>query len=1170
MGMTASCDIKKKIEFGVRPVMLLLATWWGFLIASGLCAQGKELQKLEVADHLDRRWTNELVLFDLDEATPRAEERYEFLGPDDNPMPFQFVRQANFGQVAFQVNLEPGESKVFRLFESDSSRPYETDIRIVEHDARIRLQNDLTGVAVATGEGQYRSGPIDAIRLRSGKWVGGSRLRTGRKVTGYSARIVERGPVFADLECRYQFENDRVWSIRFRLMSQEPIILVRERFDLDAEEAGFSINLSRHFEPDYMLYRESGINGRRQRKDSLDDSSEKPLFVLEPWVHWWRGRQRGLWLALGKENQPNLLYIASRNGSGWIDPESGANAGVGRLVTRDGQLEMAFGLTRKARYWMIGSLPAEGAYPEEKEARLRATPPQKWHIKYTTARLDKVKDWHLDWKQTETEFPHLYLTREDLEDFRRRARQSDYWKPKIDKPATAPGMRLRQIHWSLVKKDDPSIGWNYARSHGKKDEYITYYLLTGDENYARGIAWGAGQAVEGILNRYLVKPGLFTTPGNDPPRTSRAATGAANLVDLALGTDQLTPEQRRDLLSKLAFVAYQLADPDNYSPERRFSANPNMTSMMRSTLGVYACLLEGHPRSEEWAQAAIEEYEKELTNWIGPRGAWLENPHYQFASIPGIFAGSLALRNAGIRDFFREGQLRKTMTYSAQQVTPPDPRYGNARLLPPIGDGPGGARLVVYGWFANLYSDIDPAFSRTMQWVWQEMNYSLRGGFPSLGFYKEVLADRNLPARIPEWSSELFPYFGVVLRSSFPGDLENYLIMHQGRFHAHYGNDRGSVHVYAKGAPLALDFGPQYKPRVAQAFMHNKVSIAHADGDAGGEITEFSNLPALDYVRTRTSIHGRGKPKMPPGLTLDGWPAPVRKGHVKWQRQILMVKDEDPRGPHYFVFQDNVRAVGNGPTQWTMWNLSQKIGTPQQAGHLDAFLQDAPGEKIVPEARQLPEGNRYTAIGQHGVDTEYYIASPTETPRHTLRWGFKLGHGYSGIPEGIEEWQDVLHLQLPGTGHYYVVMYPRLRDQEAPEFQTLGEGRIIRLEGAFGTDHVFLAPEKVEARAGKVAFQGTAGLVQDREDGLTLALGAAGRATSGEYALASDVAATLHASPGRLTVKLGSAGQQCTVRLAAPGNWRVVRPQKATLRADNEHLLLTVPAGTERVELARK
>ncbi len=146
-------------------------------------------------------------------------------------------------------------------------------------------------------------------------------------------------------------------------------------------------------------------------------------------------------------------------------------------------------------------------------------------------------------------------------------------------------------------------------------------------------------------------------------------TWSHELVSFPLNTAaaDAKPETRRRILSQLAFVAYQLADPDNYSPERRFSANPNMTSIMRSTLAICACCLRNHPMAETWAQAAVAEYKKELTNWIGPNGAWLENPHYQFASIPGLLAGSLALRNAGIHDFLREGQLRKTRRNAKQE-----------------------------------------------------------------------------------------------------------------------------------------------------------------------------------------------------------------------------------------------------------------------------------------------------------------------------------------------------------------------------------------------------------------------------------------------------------------------------------------------------------------------
>ena len=86
------------------------------------------------------------------------------------------------------------------------------------------------------------------------------------------------------------------------------------------------------------------------------------------------------------------------------------------------------------------------------------------------------------------------------------------------------------------------------------------------------------------------------------------------------------------------------------------------------------------------------------------------------------------------------------------------------------------------------------------------------------------------------------------------------------------------------------------------------------------------------------------------------------------------------------MIRDSIRGVKGGqPTMWQMWNVSEKIGTPEEARDVAKFLADKPGNKCLP-AREL-QGDRFTAVGQLGVDVEYYIASPADTPRHTLRWG---------------------------------------------------------------------------------------------------------------------------------------------------------------------------------------
>ena len=94
------------------------------------------------------------------------------------------------------------------------------------------------------------------------------------------------------------------------------------------------------------------------------------------------------------------------------------------------------------------------------------------------------------------------------------------------------------------------------------------------------------------------------------------------------------------------------------------------------------------------------------------------------------------------------------------------------------------------------------------------------------------------------------------------------------------------------------------------------------------------------------------------------------------------MKDDDPAAANYFLFRDSVR--GGQPTLWQFWTLSEKIGTPDQVRDREAFLADRPGDRVA-AARPLL-GDRFTALGQFDVDVEYYIASPTDTPRATLRF----------------------------------------------------------------------------------------------------------------------------------------------------------------------------------------
>jgi hypothetical protein len=255
---------------------------------------------------------------------------------------------------------------------------------------------------------------------------------------------------------------------------------------------------------------------------------------------------------------------------------------------------------------------------------------------------------------------------------------------------------------------------------------------------------------------------------------------------------------------------------------------------------------------------------------------------------------------------------------------------------------------------------------------------------------------------------------------------------------------------------------------------------------------------------------------------------------------------------------------GGQPTVWQFWTLSDKIGMPDQVTDAAAFLADKPGQTNLP-ARELPASDRYTALGQFGVDVEYFIASPIKTPRHTLRYG--------GMWAGnrIPEYQDLLHLQLPGDGAYCVAVFPRPRTEAVPTFTSLADGAIIKATGAFGIDFAFLSLDETKAEAEGAAFTGTAGSVQDRAGGPILGLGAPGSVRYKDYAIAAPGGASLQVQTDGLTISVIPSADAQSVTVTAPGKWTLARNAAAKLeKGEGSSLTVIIKAGASSAKLAKR
>jgi hypothetical protein len=162
---------------------------------------------------------------------------------------------------------------------------------------------------------------------------------------------------------------------------------------------------------------------------------------------------------------------------------------------------------------------------------------------------------------------------------------------------------------------------------------------------------------------------------------------------------------------------------------------------------------------------------------------------------------------------------------------------------------------------------------------------------------------------------------------------------------------------------------------------------------------------------------------------------------------------------------------------WQFWTLSDGIVPTAQVSDPTAPPRVKPGAPCLP-AREL-QRDRFTAVGQLDLDVEYFVAAPRGTPRHTLRYGTTYSYP---IPDFAEH-HDLLQLRQPGDGSYYVVLFPRRRNEPVPTFRTHAQGAVIEVAGSWGTDYVLLADGPVDARVrNNLVLHGPAACVQQRGD----------------------------------------------------------------------------------------
>ena len=1018
-------------------------------------ATAQEPQTWEIKESLGHGWTNELVFFSVKDtnAVPGHEPQYSVTDETGQLLPFQFWRQPPAVEktcLTLLINLAPDSLRRFTLTPASRPAQHRSDVHVqTDSKGSIVLSVGRTAVRIASADGfepgtplEKLPAPIQAVKGLSGQWLGEGKLQGLWPVRAFSVATDATGPLFAQATIRYEFDDRKFYQVRVRVISGEDVVLVEEDFALSTDELKKTTFVT---PPD--LAPEPGtpsglsdwlVRGGMGWMDVATAATNYPCFRFNFFKNWeaervtkydlgggtvltrpglaagtsdWRqgmvltpyqGRGNRV-VAVGFDapgKSADYLGFFSRYLSRWQHPVENQvplpwldEGVVGQFIAFEGHRE--WGL-------LVGD---SGAVAEEKSKKHGGSvfaPIRAAQVKHGETPLDKVKDWTFEWNlPADTEFPRLYYTPASIARMKR-----DY----AGLPADIK---------SIIHSDQPAEA-----------------LLTGSDV---GLKKAFGQIGELRNSAIMFLTGGHNTADTYTHRFQEIVRHSTTLVDIGLASGSVTAEERRRTLAVVAFLAYKISDPDYwaYHGYGGGPSNPNMMSIATDALAKCAALCAGHPRQKEWLELCRRLVCADILMSINPSGAWLESPGYQGAGNTPINMTVLILKNAGIIDLVKDplyGQrLMAVSTYYANLLTPPDPRFAGKRMPMALGDN--------VPFFNNMYTflafsgrEAFPVQAGNAVWCWEQMGRPSRDAL--LLMNEHVLDGSIKPAPIIG-TSVAVPGFGVMFRHGFGTSNETFMTYRQSDFaYGHYDEDQGSFSLFAKGAPVCLDW-IDYSPNEAE--YHNRVNYHPA---ALPWLTAppdvFVTHTEADYVRTHEmSLVPDSRDKIMP-----------RDARADWQRQIIFVKDnQNPGDATYMVFRDIVTA--DHSSEWNVWTLA-KPGT----------------EKIADRTAVLE--------GQFGVDV---LLAFYRKPRAPLTSLFHHHRTRSYIQ--MDQNQTRIQARAETGGDYGVVLFPlRHSAEDSPSVKELESGA-VEIRWATGRRHlIFLFPEVREITQDGVTFKGRAGLVK--------------------------------------------------------------------------------------------
>ncbi len=1026
---------------------------------------------------------------------------------DGEPVPVQLVPADDGGMdLAFVASIPPDGTHVYRLRPNPGRAMPPSPIRVVRRRRSLELVSDRLAVRVPPPAERHFRRPVAAKTLpapilgfRSGAnaWLGGGQMLSDRRVAAYSMRIVASGPVFAAVRYEMVFEGGGFYRADIRVTLHAPLVHVREEYDageLDGSDY-WALDLTGGWEPDLMevatTMGNSGVdNGQTVPLAELgatpDPISARWMIVPDSAWHTPRsqfgllrsedhipiedqnreGRVVRVWDTV-RENAPMAGFVPLHKGdwrrSTGIEihtpdsrrvslhlpisvrharsaTETTQETGVHSFHEHDPALPVTYG----RRVW--GLVLAPPALRTLAEFERAAGPFYQARLFYGIVGLDRYKDYTLEWPDTGTKYPRVFLQPDEVERFRQTLDLS---------PA---GERLRQL----------------------------WYVLSGDEAVARRRRDALLRDLAYLANFMLISP----TIGHHKMATAYLHAAAAEDV---LAWPGLPPEDRLEIRSRLALVTYLMQEADVMSyGNGTHTGNSNMGVARAMPMCTFMALLPDHPMFSRW-RTHMERYTAyKLGSLMATGGAWNEfGGSYHVHSMARINHAVMGLKSSGAGSLdLLYRYLVPDWEYYMNLLTPFDSRW-QARMIPGLANSPPSFTAHLFE-TAAVFAERDPELAAHLRWSWRENGAAGADG-DLAGTLNGLMERPWVQPDEPELASRFYPGLGVVFRAH-QGPDETYMLFRSGFNWGHWYIDQGHFVLMSRGATL-VPFQPyQYWHRewsADESFdRYNQLRFGHVLNDNPSGWPD-SNI--LDYAFGRSVEYAWSSSAFPEhhlkAMKLDDQPGQIHAPFT-WNRQVMFLKGSNATAPNYFVFRDSFDGPGMLANWWFINLLGRKSDIRTEGNRIAVDTEWPVALDLVFAGGALPPVDWFEEnlplVSWGGPFWREANKDKPISPNWVQRDGSPMVHPPA---RNDGSWEQHVFLRIPGKPgqEYFWLAYPRASGEALPQVLQAAPGVLVITTGE-SKDYVFLSAGHIAYEDDEVAFEGSAGAVRIRNGKVELSL----------------------------------------------------------------------------------